>query len=62
MGCSVLFWGDLPFDNRCSNVGHDVTDSVVLDVSTVRQLDEEIVDRRRYGYDSINPTEINHES
>jgi hypothetical protein len=35
MGSSILFWRDLASDNRCGDDGHDVTDSVVLDVPTV---------------------------
>ena len=62
MGSSILFWGDFPSDNRCGDDGHDVTDSVVPDVTAVRQPDEEIVDRRRHGHDSISITEMDHES
>ena len=62
MGCSILFWGNLPSDNRCSDDGYDVTDPVVLDVPTIRQPDEEIVDRRRYGHYSLNTTEKDYES
>ena len=35
MGSPILFWGNFPSDNRCGDDGHDVTDSVVFDVSTV---------------------------
>ena len=62
MGSSFLFWGDLPSDNRSSNDGYDVADSVVLDVPPVRQPDEEIVDRRRDGHDSMSTAEMDHES
>ena len=62
MGSSILFRGNLPFDNCCGDDGHDVTDSVVLDVTAVRQPDEEIVDRRRHGHDSISTTEMDYES